>query len=327
LVEGENAGKTLILPMWQKWLIHSIFSFYGNIPSPTYDEEYNYKGSINKYVRIINDVTLLIASGNSKTTLLAALNCCLLFNSDFPSPQIFIGSDAYRISKLCFSSTAKMLRNHKSLEKYITFRESFGEIEYRGRNAKITAMSSVGDNQEGIIPSHVIFDEIHTMRDSSYVDNIKKNAKREDQLFFELSTQGTVRGGYLDGRLDYLRQILSGDIENDRVLPVIFEQDSEDEIFQALNNNEYDVLFKSNPSLGTTISTSIIAAKIKEMVDNPTKKVATLTKNFNIPQNPETSYFSETECRAKPFDEGIWNITRIFIFCRSTGKRKPVKTV
>ena len=67
------------------------------------------------------------------------------------------------------------------------------------------------------------------------MDTIRKSTKRSDLLVVEMTTEGTVRGGYLDQRMDYAKRLLDGDVEqeNFRFLPIIFEQDSEQEILEV----------------------------------------------------------------------------------------------
>lgn len=322
LTEGENAGKRVKLLLWQKWFIYSILCFYGSIPVETFDDEGNYLGIENKYVRIVNDVLLLIGSGNTKTTLIAFLNTYFLYHEDvFPSCKIYIGSNAYKQSRLCFDTTMNIIKKNKALRKYAQVRRSIGEIEIEKNNAKLVAMSSDGSNLEGIIPAVLIVDEIHEMKTSAYCDNLRKSAKRDDFLIIEATTQGTVRGGYLDGRIELAESTLRNNTEINeyRKLFVMYKQDNADEI--SLNN--ISVLKKSNPSLGVAVSVSLLKDKITEMINDASKRAITLTKNFNLPQNPITSFFTEAECRAKKFNEDIFYGAPVFLGLDVAYTRNP----
>lgn len=303
ITEGENAGQRVKLHISQKWLIYSILCFWGNLKVETFDEDGNFIGMKNKYVRIVNDVLYLVGSGNAKTTTLGFLNAYFLYHSDvFPSCKIFIGSNAYKQSRICFDTTMNIIKRNKKLRNVTQIRKSIGEIEVEKTNAKLVAMSSDGSNLEGIIPAVLIIDEIHEMKTSAYADNLRKSTKRDDFLIIEASTQGTVRGGYLDERLELARNTLRSEteIEDFRKLFVIYKQDSEEEI--SIDN--IPVLKKSNPLLGFAVSVQLLKDKIVEMRNDPRKKITTLTKNFNIPQNPITSYFSDVECKTKPKNTG-----------------------
>jgi len=75
--------------------------------------------------------------------------------------------------------------------------------------------------------------------------------------------------------------------------------------------------------MGTAVSQTMLRDKIKEMIDDPSKRTTTLTKNFNIPQNPETCYFSNIECQAKPFDESILKGAPVFYGLDMAYMRSP----
>ena len=321
ITEGENAGQPVRLTLWEKWFIYSILCFYGNLDVETFDDDGNYIGKRKKYVRIVNDVLLLIGSGNGKTSLLAYMNAYFMYHDDFPSCKIYIGSNSYKQSRICFDTTLNVIRKNRALRKHASIRKSIGEIEIESLNSRLVAMSSDGSNLEGIIPAVLIVDEIHEMKTSAYCDNLRKSTKREDFLIIEATTQGTVRGGYLDSRVEVADNTLKGtsSINEYRKFFAIFEQDSEEEI--GLTN--INVLKKSNPSLGVTVSVSILKDKIIEMMNDPSKKVTTLTKNFNIPQNPVTSYFSDVECRTKTFNEDIFYGAPVFLGLDMAYTRNP----
>lgn len=218
-----------------------------------------------------------------------------------------------------------VIRKNKSLKKFASIRKSVGEIEIEEVNSKLIAMSSDGSNLEGIIPAVLIIDEIHEMKTSAYCDNLRKSTKRDDFLIIEATTQGTVRSGYLDQRYNLAETYLSDqtEVDDDRKLFVIFEQDSEEEIFDAYRSGNIQIWRKSNPSLSVAVSVTILKDKVTEMMNDPSKKVTTLTKNFNIPQNPITSFFSEVECRTKTFNEEIFMGSPVFLGLDMAYTRNP----
>ena len=326
LTEGENAGQKVKLMLWQKWIIYSIFCFYGNMDVEEFDENGKYIGIVNKYVRIVNDVLILIGSGNSKTTFIAFIILYVMYHRKvLPSPKIYIGSNAYKQSKLCFDVVRKIITRNPDLLQHATIRQSIGEIEIEDTNAKLNAMSSTGDNYEGIIPALLVIDEIHAMSTSTYADNLRKSTKRSDKLIIEITTDGTVRGGYLDQRKDLASNLLNDRSEEKdyRKFFAIYRQNDEKEVMDAYINNQIWMLRKSNPGLSISVSVEELKDKIKAMMNDPKQKVITLTKNFNIPQNPVTSFFSEVECRTKPFNEEIFMNAPIFLGLDMAYTRNP----
>lgn len=325
LVEGEKSGKRVKLMLWQKWIIYSILCFYGNIETEEFDNEGNYLGKTEKYVRIVNDVMILIASGNSKTTFVAFLIDYFIYHNDFPAPKVYIGSNAYRQSRLCFDTAMKVIKRNPILERHASIRASIGEIEIEETNAKVIAMSSDGTNFEGIIPAVLFIDETHGMRTSKYADDLRKSTKRSDALIIETTTDGTIRGGYLDGRKELAKAILfnNSEIKDYRKFFAIYKQESYEEVVNAYYRGDIQILRKSNPGIGVAVSVELLKEKIVDMINDPQKKVSVLTKNFNIPQNPITSYFSEVECRAKEFNEEIFYGAPVFLGLDMAYTRNP----
>ena len=75
--------------------------------------------------------------------------------------------------------------------------------------------------------------------------------------------------------LDKGRVIFDGDVEqeNFRFLPIIFEQDSEQEIFDAFHGKlPITTLRKSNPLLGTAVAVELLLEKIRDMIDRPSTR-------------------------------------------------------
>lgn len=326
LTEGENAGEKVKLMLWQKWIIYSIFCFYGNIEVEEFDANGKYVGIVKKYTRIVNDVLILIGSGNSKTTFVAFIILYVMYHrAVLPSPKIYIGSNAYKQSKICFDVVEKIIRRSPELEMFAKIRQSIGEIEIPDTNGKLLAMSSTGDNYEGIIPALLVIDEIHAMKTSTYADNLRKSTKRSDKLIIEITTEGNCRGGYLDQRKDLANEYLNDtSAEKDySKFFAIYEQESEEEVFNAYRNGDIGLLRKSNPGLSISVSVSELKDKIRAMMNDPKQKATTLPKNFNIPQNPVTSFFSEVECRTKAFNEDIFYEAPVFLGLDMAYTRSP----
>lgn len=323
LPEGEHAGEKVRLMLWQKWVICSIFCFWGYFDEDEFDSAGNVVGTRRKYLRVVNDILLVIASGNSKTTFMGFLNAYLLYSKEYPAAKVYIGSNAQQQSLLCWNATHEIIRKNKALKKYARLVPSLHLVEIQRNNSLLLAMSSDGKNFEGIIPTNIIIDEIHEMKTSKYADDLRKSVKRDDSFIFETTTMGTVRGGYMDARLEYSKKVLDRDVTNHRFFCCIFKQDSEDEIFKAYENDDMSVALKSNPSMGRAVSATLLKNKIKGMIDDPSKRAITLTKNFNIPQNPVGCYFSERECRAGAFDEVIFQEAPVFFGLDMAYTRNP----
>ena len=297
LVDGENAGTPVKLLLWQKWFIYSIFCFYGYFDTEEFNEDGEIIGTSKKYQRLINDVLLVVASGNAKTTLVAMINAYCLFSKQFKACKIFIGSNSYKQSRLCFDTTSKILYNNKSLRGYVSFRNSYGELEIKQNGAKLVAMSSDGSNLEGIIPTILIIDEIHEMKDNVIVKSIEQSQslKINPKLIF-ITTEGFVNDGFLDNELIHARAILNGEITNEtskRYLPWLYTQDSEQEIWQG--NRENRLWMKSNPTIGKIKRWNYLEQQIDAAREKKQDRAFVLSKDFNIKQSNAKAWLASED--------------------------------
>lgn len=325
ITEGEKSGQKVELLLWQKWLIFSIFGFYGNIDTEVYDTNGDLIEYEKKYLRIVNDAMLIIASGNAKTTTFGMILTALMHLDIFNNPNIFIGSTSKDQSRICYQAVRDTIQANKILSKYNKVVDSRSTITNTKTGAVLKALSSDSNRQEGIIPAVIVIDELHVMKTSAYAEKLRKSTKRDDMLILESSTHGMERSGYLDKRLDYARSVLSGQTttKNYRCFFAIYEQENENDILEAYNNDDYSKIKKSNPSLGFAVKVNTLKDKINTMLNDPHNKNTVLTFNFNIPTNAVGYYFSPTECQTKPFNEDILYNAPVFIGLDMAYTRSP----
>lgn len=169
-------------------------------------------------------------------------------------------------SKKFFYKSKELIRNIKT-SSYIKFNTS---------NAKTKDSKRTGC---------LIFDEVHQYED---YDNIKVFTsgfgKRKHSRSFYITTNGNVREGVLDDMLAIATDVLNGDIEDLRWLPLIYKIDSEEE---ALDQEMWE---KANPSLREfpTLMTEMQQQSI-EMKYKPAMEEEFFTKRLNWPRgNKET---------------------------------------
>lgn len=298
--EGAYYGKKFELSLWQKAFIADVFGFYTKEEVLVIENDVITDKTETVYRRLAVEAFLMIASGNGKSTFCGAIINYIMFGTGEHAPKCFIASNAYDQSKITFDYAKNMILQSKQLKRNCEIIESRSRFYVQNRLGECRAMSSTKRNQEGINPSFIIVDEVHEMRDGSQVANLKKSLKRDDILTIEITTQGTVRGGYIDQRLEYLDRILIGEIDVYTTAIWIFEQDSKEELYEDILNAQ-----KSNPQLGLTISLEKIKGKLKTATDDPTQSKAIFSKTFNIPQTETSIYFDEDECRVNKYDESI----------------------
>ena len=133
--------------------------------------------------------------------------------------------NTWDVSKRFFHKTKEVIRN------LITK----STIKYNTSNSR---------TKDGKRSACLIFDEVHEYETWDLINVFRSGfGKRKHSRIFYITTNGYVRGGVLDELLDLSEKILTGEIVNLRMLPLIFKLDEEEEW-------ENPVMWeKANPSL------------------------------------------------------------------------------
>jgi len=297
--ESPFAGKPFILELFQKAFIEAIYIF------KIFDDE------IGRYVRLIQDVLFLVGRKNGKTPLIAAINLAEFFCGPI-GIKILCSSNDYEQADLMFQAINNMREESKELEKVTrnTIRKGIvfgnpkhikkkGKFSYQNKGCikKISAKTGAKEGRNIAVGS---VDEVHEMKDDSSIMPIRQALSTQDEpLYFELTTEGTINDGYLDGRLKEARQVINGDLERPRWRVWIFSQDNEAEIWQDESSH-----VKSNPSLGVIKKKSFINKMLQEAQTNKKTRVFVLSKDFNIKQNNAQAWLTTQDI----VNEEIFNI-------------------
>lgn len=128
-------------------------------------------------------------------------------------------------SKIFFQKTKQIIRNIRT--------KSY--IKYNTSNAR---------TKDGKRSACLIFDEIHEYENYDSISVFTSGfGKRKHSRIFYITTNGYVRGGVLDDQLDLAKRVLTGEIDNIGLLPLIYKIDKKEE---ARDSKKW---IKANPSL------------------------------------------------------------------------------
>ena len=162
-------------------------------------------------------------------------------------------------------------------------------------NTKIFKLSDRTKNKEGRNIDTAFLDESHEMKENVIAKSIEQSQSLKDEpLFFNLTTEGFVVGGYLDGELEKARAVINredpDDPAADRLLPWLYTQDSEQEIWRG--NRQNRLWMKSNPTLGTVKKWEYLEQQIAVAQKSKADRIFVLSKDFNIKQNSVESWLN-----------------------------------
>ena len=261
-------GKPVELMPWQSAFWEALYSF---------------KMSETKLRRFV-EALLEIGRKNGKSTMLAADGNTDLFIGAGGS-EVCCASNDDRQAKYIWREIAGM-RDRFDPKKAISSR-NLVEIRNEYKNIIISRMSSKTQNKDGGNYTKTYQDESHDVDEENGNCEIAEACWRgmstkDDPLFINCTTQGFSRDGcYLDKKIAHAKAVIEGESDDIHFLPFLFEQDSEQEIWQDESSWE-----KSNPSLRYGVKK---ISKLRRDVDlartDKEARLHLLCKDFNIKQN------------------------------------------
>lgn len=243
---------------------------------------YSFKMADTKFRRF-TEALLEVARKNGKSTMFAAdANYDLFMGGG--GEDICCASNDDRQAKLIWSEVGNM-RARLDPKKTITG-QNLTEIKNKIKNITVFRLSSKTQNKDGFNISKTLLDESHDIREANAQSEVAEAcwrgmSSKDQPLFLNCTTQGFNRDCYLDRQILKAKRVISGEQDDINFLPFLFEQDSEQEIWQDEKTWQ-----KSNPSLIYGVKK---INKLKRDVETAKTDKATrihlLTKDFNLPQS------------------------------------------
>ena len=265
-------GKPLKLMLWQKAFWEVVYSF---------------RMADTGLLRF-TEALLEIARKNGKSTMFAADGTTDLFLGE-GGMDICCASNDDRQAKLIWSEIAGM-RDRLDPKKAITGK-TLVELKNRCRGITVFRLSSKTQNKDGFNISKTYLDEAHDIAEENGQSEVadacwRGMSSKEEPLFLCCTSQGTNRGCYLDAKIAYAKGVISGEIDDIHFLAFLYEQDSEQEIWE--NEASWE---KSNPSIRYGVKKLTKLRRDVEMAKtDKATRVLMLTKDFDIPQASAQSW-------------------------------------
>lgn len=264
-------GHPFILELWEKAIIQTAYGFK----------------IAETGLRRFNEVILLIARKNGKTTFIAGIDLAEFFLSK-GGVDIVCASNTSEQANILFEEINNMREQSPALSNEKRSKKNIFFIYSPKTKNKIKKLSAQSRNKDGYNIEVGCIDEVHEMTDSKVYDAIKQSqSTKKEPLIFIITTEGTTVGGFLDNKLAYARKMLKDEITDERVLPWLYTQDNTQEIYDDPKN-----WVKSNPSLGVVKLPSYLEDVMNKSKNDHSTRVTMLCKDFNIKQVDQGAWLS-----------------------------------
>lgn len=230
-------------------------------------------------VPLFGELLIVMGRGNGKSGFISQLiwylttkyhgingyNVDIVANSEEQAKTSY--DDVYEMLERTWGKSKKFFYKTREIIKNLNT-QSY--IKYNTTGAK---------TKDGKRSACLVFDEIHEYENDSLISVFRSGfGKRPHSRIFYITTNGYVRDGVLDDKLRIAKDVLNGELEQSRMLPLIYKLDAKEEA------ENQDMWVKANPSLPylPNLKKEIEQNWIDKDYDEGVKRDL-YTKRFNLP--------------------------------------------
>lgn len=253
-----SLGSRLVLELFQKAAIQAIFGFVDQNGNRRYSE-----------------VLWLMGRKNGKSVLLSALGLYMMIGDHEGGAEVDCVASKRDQAKIVFGEARNMVMQSPDLNRIIRKRKTdmYSDFNF----GVFQPLSSESNTLDGLNVHCGVIDELHSIRDRNLYDVIKQGmTSRKQPILFMITTSGFNREGIYDSMYSYADQVISGDIQDEHFLPLIYELD---------DNSEWKdpkMWIKANPGLGTIKDRQKLADNVERAKVDAAFRPTVLTKDFNL---------------------------------------------
>jgi phage terminase large subunit-like protein len=273
--KGKWAGKPVLLELWEKAMMQAVFGFISK------------ETGKRKYTKAI----LFVARKNGKSLIASCIALYMLTKDGEGGAEVYSLATKKDQSKIIWLEAQRMIKKSPALSKRLKC--LVGEIRFADGEGTFKPLGSDSDTLDGLNPSCVCVDELHAIKDKNLVDVMFDGmSTREQPLFLETTTMGTLRENIFDLEYEYACKIIDGysdidsDFKDEQLIAFVYELDNRSE---WTNEATWQ---KANPGLGTIKDFDKLREKVERAKKRPTDVANLLCKDFNVRENSNDAWMT-----------------------------------
>lgn len=260
--KGEYAGRQFEPLPWQCFVVGSLFGWKQK------------PGGVRRFRYAL----VVVPRKNGKSFLGAGIGLLMLAGDGEPAAEVYSVATKEDQAKLLWNDGKQMVRTSPGAGD--TFRRTVNEIRHEGSASVWRPVGSDSETLDGLNPHGILADELHAWKSRALWDVLDSaTGARRQPLFFQISTEGSVRDGIFDEQVALTQSILEDrDLADDagaNVFGIIFTIDDGDD---PLAESSW---FKANPNLGCGKSLEYMADQAAKAALSPGKMRDFLTKQLD----------------------------------------------
>ena len=272
--KGKFGGKRVVLELWEKAHLATIFGFI--------DIEGNRK---------YRESLLIVGKKNGKSLLASIVGLYMLTADGEMGPEVYAVATKKDQSKIIWSESKRMVKKSPSLLKRV--KPLVAELQTEFNDGVFKPLASDSDTLDGLNVHCVLMDEIHQWKQGKALYDIMADGvtAREQPLTYITSTAGTIREDIYDQKYEEAEMVINGyrdpdGYKDEHFIAFIYE----------LNNRKDWVKPEcwemANPGLGTIKNKKTLRDKVEKAKKNPLLVKNLLCKEFNIRETSSEAWLT-----------------------------------
>lgn len=275
--KGKLRGKLVVLELWEKALLATVFGFIDINGNRKYRE-----------------AILIVGKKNGKSLISSAVALYMLVADGEGGPEIYAVATKKDQAKIIWNESKRMRNKSPALKKRI--RALVNDLFCDANDGVYKPVASDSDTLDGLNIHCILMDEFHQWKNGRPLYNIMADgvSAREQPLNFMTSTAGVVREDIYDEKYDEAERVINGyddpdGYHDDRFIPFIYELDARAEW------TDPKMWQKANPGIGTIKNLQTLTDKVERAKSNPKMVKNLVCKEFNIRETTGESWLTFEE--------------------------------
>lgn len=271
--KGKMGGQKIVLELWEKAMLATIFGFA--------DIEGNRK---------YREAVLIVGKKNGKSLLSSAVGLYLMIADGEAGPEVVSVASKRDQAKIIWLESRRMVRKSPFLMRKI--KTLVAEMDSDFNDGVFKPLASDSDTLDGLNIHGGMMDEIHAWKNGKALYDIIADgtSAREQPLIFITTTAGTVREDIYDMKYDEAERVINGygekGYKDEHFIAFIYELDNRKEWTDPA------CWKKANPGLGTIKNLKTLSAKVEKAKANPLLVKNLLCKEFNIRETTSEAWLT-----------------------------------
>lgn len=273
--KGKFGGKRVVLELWEKAMLATIFGFI----------------DING-ARKYREAVLIVGKKNGKSLIASGVGVYMLVGDGEPGPEVYAVATKKDQAKIIWMEAKRMVKKSAVLLRRI--KPLVAELSSEEFNAgTFKPLASDSDTLDGLNVHCALMDEVHQWKNGKALFDIIADGvtAREQPLVFITSTAGTIREDIYDQKYDEAERVINGYFDengyhDEHFIAFVYELDKRKEW------TDERCWKKANPGLGTIKNYKTLKAKVEKAMQNPRMVKNLVCKEFNIRETSSEAWLT-----------------------------------